>query len=123
MIMAVSNWGLIVPNSLCRKFLTRLEPDSLARRDRNLRPGPGISADAAFARFNDKYPETPKFNAFTLCKGVLHCIEQRIDNLFGLLFRNARLVRHLVDDIKLDHHFLLLSIRPGKKKPEHDVYK
>lgn len=92
---------------MCRKLFSRLETDRLARRNRNLFAGPGITAHTSFPGLHDEHTESAKLNSLTLCKCVLHCIEQRIDNLFGLLLWNAGLFCHLVDDIQFDHHYLL----------------
>src|SRR3954470_14204178 len=86
-------------NSLSRKLFSRFKSDSFARRYGNFRSGSRIPANSAFARFYDEDAEPPEFNAFTFGEGVFHCIEQRIDNLFGLLSRNTGFISDLVDDI------------------------
>src|SRR5262249_49109421 len=102
-------------DSLGRKFFARLEPYGLARRNGHFGARARVSTHAALARLYHEHPKASKLNSFTFCEGFFHRIEERIDNLFGLLLWNTGLVCHLVDDVQFDHHFLLSLKPPGKK--------
>src|SRR5260370_11856784 len=61
-----------------------------------------MAASPGFARGPSENAEAPQPNAPSVRKSSLHAIENCFDGPFGLRLRNACLVHHFVDDVKLD---------------------
>ena len=85
------------------QFLSRLETNCLARRNRDLLARTRISSDTALARLYDKDAKTPQLDAFTAGQRFLHRMKERVYGLFRLQFRDAGFVGKTIDDIKFNH--------------------
>jgi flavin reductase (DIM6/NTAB) family NADH-FMN oxidoreductase RutF len=84
------------------QFFPWLEPDRLARRNRNLSPGSRVPADSSLARLHIKNAEAPQFNAVSAFESLLHMLEDCLDGHFGLRLCDAGFIDHFVDDIEFD---------------------
>src|SRR5438132_14417349 len=95
---------IFIAVSLVRvQFLSRLETNCLASRDRNLLARTRIASDTALARLYDKDAKTPQLDAFTAGQRLLHRMKERVHGLLRFQFRDAGFVGKTVDDIKFNH--------------------
>jgi len=93
----------IASDGFCRKLFAGFEANSLTGRNRHFAARARIASDAAFARLNDKNAESAQLDATTGGESLLHCLEQRIDDLFSLLLWHAGAVGDHVDYVQFDH--------------------
>src|SRR5437588_9420356 len=93
------------------QFLSRLETNCLAGRDRDLLTRTRVAADAPLARLYDKDAKAPQLDAFTAGQRFLHRMKERVHGLFRFQFRDACFVGKTVDDIKFNHEPGLLLWR------------
>src|SRR5205807_2423946 len=103
------------------QLFTRLEPDSLPRRDSNLCARPRIAAYTSLTWPHVENPKAAKFDAFTLAEGALHTFEHRFNGHFSLRLGDSSFVHDFVDDVELDQVVLpstaCLNARPDLVGP------
>src|SRR5437764_8802367 len=98
------SFAIFLAVSLVRvQFLSRLETNCLASRDRDLLARTRIASDTALARLYDKDDKAPQFDAFTAGQCFLHRMKESVHGLFRFQFRDAGFVGKTVDDIKFNH--------------------
>src|SRR5262252_2119286 len=81
------------------QLLTRLKTDGLAGRDGHLFAGTRVPAHAPLARLHDKDAKTSQLDAITAGQRILHGIEESLNCLLGLQFRDSSFVGKAVDNV------------------------
>lgn len=81
------------------QFLARLEADRLAGSDGDLGPGPGIAADAGFARTHIKDAKAAQLDPVSRCQRLLEAFKDGVYGCLRLVPRQPGLVDDMVDDV------------------------
>src|SRR5438128_1371766 len=90
-----------LPNVL--QILARLEPDGPAGRDTYFLARPRVTTDAALAWLHLEDAEPAELDALAALHRDAHRVEHRVDGDLSLHLGNLGRLRHLVDDVYLDH--------------------
>jgi hypothetical protein len=88
------------------QLLAGFESDSFARWNGNLGAGPGIPADARFARFHVENAEAAQLNAIAVLERLLHGFKNSLDRHFRFGFGDAGPVDYFVYNVKLNQNTL-----------------
>src|SRR5579864_1564715 len=81
----------------------RFEADRFAGRDRHLRAGPRVAANAGLAGADVEDAEASQFNALPMRQRSLHALENRFHRHLGLGLGYPGLIYYFINDIELDH--------------------
>src|SRR5688500_14051795 len=71
------------------QFFTGFEANRLAGRNRDLRSGARVAADAGLPRADVKDPEAAQFYAFAVAESALHALENCFDGHLGFSLGDA----------------------------------
>jgi hypothetical protein len=85
------------------KLFARLEADRFAWSDSDFRAGPGIAADARFARFDGEDAKATKFNAVASDESLLHAFEDGVYCSLRFGSREAGALNNPLYKILLNH--------------------
>src|SRR5215469_3380232 len=91
------------------ELLARLESHRLPGRNRNLRPGPRVTANSGLARPHVEHAKPPQLDAVPLGERTLHAFKYCFHRHFGLGLGDTSPIHYLINNVKLDHVRLATS--------------